>query len=85
RDYLVNAEALAYMRQRALAGPVIAKLAAHPKRHFEDEVAWMRHLERLGITLAEGHARSGAPHHRRSNVGQHQGARPLARHGHPVR
>src|SRR3954465_5072934 len=26
-DYVVNAEALAYMRQRALAGPVIARLA----------------------------------------------------------
>jgi hypothetical protein len=50
RDYVVNAEALAYMRQRALAGPVIAKLAAHRERHFEDEGAWMRHLERLGIT-----------------------------------
>ena len=48
-DYAVNAEALAYMRQRALAGPVIAKLAAHPERHFEDASAWMRHLERLGI------------------------------------
>jgi hypothetical protein len=49
-DYAVNAEALAYMRQRALAGPVIAKLAAHPERHFEDTGAWMRHLERLGVT-----------------------------------
>lgn len=50
RDYVVNAEALAYMRQHALAGPVIASLAEHPERRFDDEVAWMRHLERLGIT-----------------------------------
>ena len=50
RDYAVNAEALSYMRQRALAGPVIASLAAHPERHFDDEDAWMQHLERLGIT-----------------------------------
>ena len=50
RDYAVNAEALAYMRQRALAGPVLASLAAHPERRFDDEVAWMRHLERRGIT-----------------------------------
>src|SRR4051794_18965422 len=48
-DYVVNAEALAYMRQRALAGPVIARLAEHAGRHFADEVAWLRHLERLGI------------------------------------
>jgi hypothetical protein len=49
-DYVINAEALAYMCQRALAGPVIAKLDAHSERHFEDAGAWMRHLERLGIT-----------------------------------
>src|SRR6188472_3156882 len=48
-DYVVNAEALAYMRQRALAGPVIARLAEHAERHFADEAAWLRHLERLGI------------------------------------
>jgi hypothetical protein len=28
-DYVINAEALAYMRQRSLAGPVIARLAEH--------------------------------------------------------
>ena len=31
-DYVINAEALAYMRQRALAGHVIASLAEHPER-----------------------------------------------------
>jgi hypothetical protein len=50
RDYVINAEALAYMRQRALAGPVITSLAEHPERHFPDEAAWLRHLDRLGIT-----------------------------------
>src|SRR3954463_2708053 len=50
RDYVVNAEALAYMRPRQLAGTVIAQLAAHPVRHFPDEAAWISHLERLGIT-----------------------------------
>jgi hypothetical protein len=49
-NYVVNDSALASMRQRALAGPVIASLAKHPERHFEDAGAWMRHLERLGIT-----------------------------------
>ena len=33
-DYVVNAEALAYMRQRSLAGPVIAKLAEDPAAAF---------------------------------------------------
>jgi hypothetical protein len=48
-DYVANAEALAYMRRRALAGPVIARLAEHPEHRFADEAAWPRHLERLGI------------------------------------
>src|SRR5215218_4210829 len=50
RDYIVNDQALAYMRQRHLAGPVIAQLAAHPVQHFPDEAAWVKHLEQLGIS-----------------------------------
>ena len=49
-DHVVNAEALAYMRERALAGPVIARLAGHPERVFPDHAAWQAHLERLGTT-----------------------------------
>src|SRR5215203_583295 len=49
-DYVINAEALAYMRQRALSGPVIERLATHPEHTFPDEAAWQAHLERLGIT-----------------------------------
>ncbi len=49
-DYLVNAEALAYMRQRALAGPVVARLAEHPDRFFADRAAWTAHLDQLGIS-----------------------------------
>jgi hypothetical protein len=49
-DYVINAEALAYMRRRSLAGSVIASLAQHPEHHFADEAAWSAHLERLGIT-----------------------------------
>src|SRR5436305_1129274 len=36
-DYVVNAEALATMRRRALAGAVIDRLAADAERHFPDE------------------------------------------------
>jgi len=49
-DYLINAEALAYMRERALAGHVIARLAEHPDRCFADRLAWNAHLEKLGIS-----------------------------------
>src|SRR3954470_10989872 len=53
-DYVVNAEALAYMRERALAGPVIARLESHPQRVFPDQAAWAAHLERLGIRGMDG-------------------------------
>jgi len=49
-DYIINAAALTYMRERALAGPVIARLAEHPDRCFADQQAWNAHLERLAIT-----------------------------------
>ena len=48
-DYVINAEALAYMRERALSGLVIEPLATHPERYFPDRAAWQAHLERLGI------------------------------------
>ena len=49
-DYVLNAEALAYMRERALASHVIARLIDHPDRHFADQKVWNTHLERLGIS-----------------------------------
>ncbi len=51
-DYVVNGAALAHMRERALAGAVVALLAAQPERHFPDQTAWQAHLERLGLTAA---------------------------------
>lgn len=49
-DYVINAEALAYMRERALAAHVIARLLEHPDRRFAGREAWNAHLERLGIS-----------------------------------
>ena len=49
-DYVINAAALDYMRERALAGPVIRMLAEPPERQFADQAAWLDHLQRLGIT-----------------------------------
>ena len=49
-DYVVNAEALAYLRQSSLAGPMIIRLAEHPDRSFPDQETWTAHLERLGIS-----------------------------------
>jgi hypothetical protein len=49
-DYVVNAEALAYIRERALAGHAINRLIAHPDRRFADRNAWHAHLDTLGIS-----------------------------------
>ncbi len=49
-DYVINAEALAYMRDRALAGPLVARLAEQTERHFADAAAWRAHLTQVGIT-----------------------------------
>jgi hypothetical protein len=48
-DYVVNAQALDYMRQRALPGPLIARLSANRTKRFADAEAWTAHLERLGF------------------------------------
>jgi Transposase IS66 family len=49
-DYVINAEALAYMRERALATHVIARLIEHPDRCFSDQKTWNAHLDALEIT-----------------------------------
>ena len=49
-DYVINDEALAYMRERALAAHLIARLAEHPDRCFATEQAWNGHLEKLDIS-----------------------------------
>ena len=48
-DYVINTEALSYMRGRSLAGWVIRLLAEHDDKRFTDPAAWLAHLRRLGI------------------------------------
>ena len=48
-DYVINADALAYMRGRGLAGPVIAMFAEQADTHFATKAAWQACLERLAI------------------------------------
>src|SRR5918911_1058298 len=52
-DYVVNTEALAYMRARNLALGAIDRLAAHEPRLFPDEASWRAHLQRLGLDRLE--------------------------------
>ncbi len=54
-DYVINADALAYMRGRNLAGPVIKQLGDHEIRVFTDHAAWSGHLEQLGIDKLKVH------------------------------
>src|SRR3712207_3213161 len=48
-DYVINAEALAYMRQRALPEALIAQIGRAPAKQFRDGAAWQRHLAALDI------------------------------------
>jgi hypothetical protein len=52
-DYVVNEAALDYMRDRALAGPVISQLAAQRQTRFADQAAWQAHLDKLGISALQ--------------------------------
>ena len=47
-DNVLNDAALDPMRDRGLAGPLIARLADSAERHCTSPVAWAVHLERLG-------------------------------------
>jgi hypothetical protein len=53
-DYVINDDALAYMRERALSASVVGLLADHPDRDFADLPAWQAHLKRLGISALTG-------------------------------
>jgi len=54
RDYVVNAEALAYMSGRGLSQEVIARLADGPA-HFPDAASWQAHLCALGLDQLRVH------------------------------
>jgi len=49
-DYVINDAALDYMREHALAGTLMHRLATHEQRRFASKTAWMGHLEQLGLT-----------------------------------
>ena len=47
---MINDAALGVMRGLSLAGPLLARLAAHPAKRFADEATWTAHLTALGIS-----------------------------------
>jgi len=48
-NYVINTDALAYMRHRQLADHVIERLVNHEDKAFADKDAFCSHLNRLGI------------------------------------
>jgi len=55
RVFLVDDEALVYMKELHMAASPLALLAAHPDKRFTDEAAWNAHLEALGLDKLEVH------------------------------
>src|ERR1019366_3774614 len=49
-DFVLNAAAFDYMRERALSATLIARLAEQPQTTFADQAAWSAQLDRLGFT-----------------------------------
>jgi hypothetical protein len=49
-DFVLNAAAFDYMRDRALSASLIARLAEQPPTAFAGQAAWQTHLDRLGFT-----------------------------------
>jgi hypothetical protein len=54
-DYVIDDAALTYMRTRALSHMVIDRLAAHERKWFPDQEAWLGHLDALGISALRVH------------------------------
>jgi hypothetical protein len=49
-DFVLNAAAFDYMRERALSAPLIARLGEQPETTFADQAAWSAQLDRVGFT-----------------------------------
>ncbi|MGO4568242.1 transposase [Rhizobium sp. 2YAF20] len=50
-DYVINDDALGYMRERGVEAQIIAKLAAHPNKVFPSQMEWLEHLAALPIDV----------------------------------
>ena len=48
-DFIIDEEALAYMRRLRLPAPLVARLRAHPVKRFTGEAAFKAHLDALGF------------------------------------
>jgi hypothetical protein len=49
-DYVLNDAAYGYMRDQNLPATTTARLMADPEQRFNDQKAWLAHLDRLGLS-----------------------------------
>jgi len=49
-DYVMDANALAYIKGQIFPYPLLDRLATDPNKRFENEKEWKKHLNRLAIT-----------------------------------
>ena len=49
-DYVINDDAVEYIKQQSFPQPLLALLATDADKHFETKEDWLQHLERLAIT-----------------------------------
>lgn len=52
-DYVLNDAAYGYMRKHSLSASLIASLMAERETRFADQVMWLAHLDRLGLTALD--------------------------------
>jgi len=49
-DYVINDDAIEYIKKQSLPQLLLALLATDADKHFETKEDWLQHLERLAIT-----------------------------------
>jgi len=49
-DYVINDDAIEYIKQQSFPQPLLALLATDVNKHFETKEDWLQHLEQLAIT-----------------------------------
>ena len=49
-DYVINDDALEYIKRQSFPQPLLALLATDPNKHFETKEQWKQHLDQLAIS-----------------------------------
>ena len=52
KDYMINEDAISYIRRLSFPQSLLEQLAENPTKHFANKIDWKTHLEQLGISKA---------------------------------